>query len=141
MLSIKRAYRKLKERSWSHIYFAVDLHDTIFHANYSGVSLVTFPKSEYMLQYITKHCPEIKIILFSSCYEVDQKRYIDILSSKDIRVDFFNENPDVSNTLTGCFDKKFYYDVLLDDKADFDPERSPADVIFTIKEAKDEYKI
>ena len=34
----------------------------------------------------------------------------------------FNFNPTIENTQTGCFDDKFYFSILLDDKAGFDPD-------------------
>ena len=34
----------------------------------------------------------------------------------------FNFNPAIENTKTSCFDDKFYFSVLLDDKAGFDPD-------------------
>ena len=41
--------------------------------------------------------------------------------NNNIKHDFFNQNLSVQNTKTGCFDEKFYFSVLLDDKAGFDP--------------------
>lgn len=38
-------------------------------------------------------------------------------------VAYFNVNLDCQNTLTGDFTRKFYYDILLDDKAGFEPEK------------------
>jgi hypothetical protein len=35
---------------------------------------------------------------------------------------YFNENTAVENTATGNFSSKFYFSVLLDDKAGFNPE-------------------
>lgn len=48
-------------------------------------------------------------------------RAVDFLRSRGISVHYANENPEVGNTATGNFDRKFYFSVVVDDKAGFDP--------------------
>jgi hypothetical protein len=55
----------------------------------------------------------------SSFIEV-QEEALEFFDSHDIYFDYGNQNPEVWNTKTGCFDQKFYFSVLLDDKAGFD---------------------
>lgn len=136
--AIKRAYSKLKSRNWDHLYFSIDIHDTIAEPNYSGVSTDFYEEAISALRYLSS-LPEIKIILDSSCFESDQKTYIDLLKSYGINVHYFNENPEVSNTLTGCFDIKYYFDVQMDDKAGFDRKTDWKVVVDTVKESRDEY--
>lgn len=116
--AIETAYKKMTAKGWDKLYFAIDIHDTIAPANYSGISRDFYPEAIKFLQFLTgkKH---IKIILFSSCHKKDQEEYIKMLSEQGITIDYFNENPEVPDTLTGCFSTKFYYDVILDDKGGF----------------------
>lgn len=67
-------------------------------------------------------CPHSKIILWSSCYEHEQEKIIKFFNDSGVQVDFFNENPMFANTEYGCFDQKFYFSILIDDKAGFDPD-------------------
>lgn len=107
-------------RKWDTIYLAVDLHDTIFESNYEGLSDVYMPNAKDALQTISTY-QEIKIILWSSTYDSDISHYLEILKSDGIRVDYFNENPEAENTKGGDFARKFYFNILLDDKAGFEP--------------------
>jgi hypothetical protein len=70
------------------------------------------------------------LILWTSSYE----KYVDSVRKKlqdnyGIKFDYFNENPECINTKTGCFDNKFYYNVLIDDKAGFNPESDWLEII------------
>ena len=51
-----------------------------------------------------------------------KQRAIKNLSEYNIKIDFFNNNPEAKNTEYGDFTVKPYYNILLDDKAGFDPE-------------------
>ena len=87
---------------------------------YSSSSVVNDECIE-ALQYISS-LPETKIIIWSSAFEDDVKRVFELFEQHNITPHFFNENPLVENTSTGNFDKKFYFSLLLDDKAGFDPD-------------------
>lgn len=119
--AIKRAYSVMSERNWDTVYWAVDLHGTVITSNYeSGTYEYICEEAKLALQAISD-LPETKLILWSSMYEADQDNITNLLRSDGIRVEWFNENPDAQNTATGCFDQKFYFSVLVDDKAGFDP--------------------
>lgn len=62
-----------------------------------------------------------KIILWTATKEEKVNNiYIPYLKENFINVDYLNCNPDcISNDYT-CFDKKFYYDIMIDDKAGFE---------------------
>ena len=119
--AIERAYRTARERNWDSVYWAIDLHGVCFPTNYT--------KHEYkMVNYETwlglltiSHRPESKIILWSSAHDDEVANIIEYFAARDIKIDYFNSNPEIKNTHTGNFEKKFYFSILLDDKAGFDP--------------------
>jgi hypothetical protein len=119
--SIQRAYDVMAARNWDTIYWAIDLHGVCFASTYS--------KGNY--QFINDDClvalklisskPENRLILWSSCYPEEYQPIINFFKAHDIPILGFNENPLEKNTHSGCFDTKFYFSILLDDKAGFDP--------------------
>ena len=120
--SIERAYSLLQERSWDTIYWAIDLHDTCIKSNYvSGEYEWINEDAKRCLQLISK-LPESKIILWTSCYDEELYGILSFFFKDEIIINFFNGNPNINSTKTGCFDKKFYFSILLDDKAGFDPD-------------------
>lgn len=120
--AIKRAYEVFRARKYDTVYFAVDIHGTIVKSNCNGIADDFYSDAIYALKYLSS-CPEIKIILWSSCFKQDYQKYIELLKDRGIRVDYFNENPECPSTKVGNFDSKFYFSVLIDDKAGFDPEQ------------------
>lgn len=121
--AVLRAYRTMQERNWDTIYWAIDLHGTCFPSTYSqgGYQFIN-EQCRKTLQLLSS-LPETKIILWSGCYPDEQQSIINFFEDNDIRVFAFNENPAEKNTKSGCFDQKFYFSIVVDDKAGFDPEQ------------------
>jgi hypothetical protein len=119
--AIERAYRTARERNWDKVYWAIDLHGVCFPNNYTqNVYEFINEKAIEGLQAISNRKESI-IILWSSAWGDQQQPIVDFFDKHDILVNYFNENPLVQSTYTGCFAKKFYFSILLDDKAGFDP--------------------
>lgn len=127
--AIDRAYRIAEERNQEFIYWAIDLHGVVLKSNYEqgGYQFI----NEYarralrLLSFYYRH----KIIIWSSCYPEEQQRILDFLKFNGIEADYFNENPECPDTKSGCFSQKFYFSILLDDKAGFDPNVHWDDII------------
>ncbi len=119
--AISRAYQILHERNWDTVYWAVDLHGTVLKSNYEngGYEFIN-SAARTALAYISK-LPESKIILWSSLHNEEWDKVVQFLTEAGITVHYCNENPEVPNTSTGNFDSKFYFSVLVDDKAGFSP--------------------
>lgn len=117
--NIERAFKKGKERGYSSLYFAIDLHDVIIPGTYTrnNEGKAFYPDAKEVLQWISKHH---KIILWTSSHGGPIGQIIDWLSVNGIGVDYINENPDFKNSELNDFSKKFAFDILLDDKAGFD---------------------
>lgn len=119
--AIKRAYDVMSERNWDTIYWAIDLHGTVLKSNYEAGGYEWLDANIPVSLRALNRLPETKIILWSSVHEPDKEGVIAFFKASGIKVDYFNENPEVPNTVTGNFDQKFYFSVLVDDKAGFDP--------------------
>lgn len=123
--AIRHAYRQFEERQWDKIYVALDIHGTVADSDYHHVSQQLYNIASGPLSEIS-HLPEVDIILYSCCYPEYYQEYIKLFSRYHVNIAGFNANSAVENTKTGCFDSKFYFNVLIDDKAGFDPSMWPS---------------
>jgi hypothetical protein len=121
-LIIRKAFKIKKERNWDKIYFAVDLHDTIVKSSYKNQkeNIVVFPYAIEALKKLSDN-KEICLILFTSSHKKYLFQYFSFFEDHNINFQYLNENPECPSTLLGDFSQKFYYNVLLDDKAGFNP--------------------
>lgn len=137
--AIDRAYKVMAERGWDTIYWAIDLHGVCLESNYEqgGYKWINRDVLEGLKE--IRQRPESKIILWSSVHIQEQGHIIEFFREHDIEIDGFNCNIYERNTRVSCFDHKFYFSVLLDDKAGFDPEHDWSDIIghFNVKDYKE----
>jgi len=118
--AINRAIKKKNKRKHPFLFWAIDVHDTIIKSTYDDSRIYKFlPYAIRALQMISAD-PEMKIILYSCSYQDQMNDLIDHLKTKAIQVDYVNENPECGNSQLADFSKKFYFDILIDDKAGFD---------------------
>jgi hypothetical protein len=119
----ENARKSAKRKKWNKIYLAVDVHDTIVYGNYNHNLLPTefIGKAKEALQYLTNRS-DIELILYTCSHPNEIEKYIEFFKSHNIRFDHINENLDVPNNALGCYDKKLYFNILLDDKSGFDAE-------------------
>lgn len=119
--AIERAFEMKRSRNYDTIYWAIDLHGTCLKSNYTNGEYEFINQTTIdALQRISDR-EDSKIILWSGCYPEEQQKIIKFFHDNMINVDFFNENPLEKSTATGDFSKKFYFSILIDDKAGFDP--------------------
>jgi hypothetical protein len=134
---IKLAYKKAAARKWDRIYWAIDIHETILVPSYDSKVLgVHYPLVIESLKLILSF-PESRIILWSSLSPEDMQRhkdhiFKDIFSPKEQDCVYLNCNPECGETEYASFNQKFYFNVLLDDKAGFDAETDWKTVIDTL---------
>ena len=119
--AVERAYRIMEERGWDTIYWAVDLHGVCLKSNYETHDYEWInDDAQRVLKQISDR-PESKIILWSSVYPGEMSSIISFFEDHGIQVWCFNTNTE-PDTKVSCFGEKFYFSVLLDDKAGFDPD-------------------
>lgn len=131
-VAIDRAYSVAKQRKWDTIYWAVDLHGVCLKSNYENGSYEWINGLAQSGMRTIASRRESKIILWSSCHDDEKIEIKKWFEKQGIPIFGFNENPAEKDTVTGCFKEKFYFSVLLDDKAGFDPDQSWIGVIMGI---------
>lgn len=121
---IKNVFTVYKpKRGWKTIYWLVDVHGVIIPGSWH---------KENDFQFIDNWCPRVlrwiseqpdhRLILWTSSYKEELNKLGDWLFSRGITVDYINCNPEEKNTVYADFSFKPYFNILLDDKAGFDPK-------------------
>jgi hypothetical protein len=120
---LNRSYARYKQKGYQYWYWALDVHDVIFKGDYKvDCELQWLPNAKRALKIIAQ-IPEIKIILYTSTRKDKTQAIIDKLKNEvGLEVYGVNENPDFQTDPGNLceFDKKFCFDLMLDDKAGFD---------------------
>ena len=134
-VAIKNAFEKAKQRNWNRTYWAIDIHETMIKPNWSETTTPTefYPRAKETLQYISKR-KDIVTILYTCSHPHEIEKYLQLLSDNGIDFDHVNKNPEVKNEKYGFYDKKPYFNVLLEDKAGFDPYQDWDEVYNSLKE-------
>jgi hypothetical protein len=111
------------KKGWKYLYIAVDVHGTILRPNYSADETPTefYPNALKGMQLLSS-MQTVKLIMYTSSTPEDIEKYNTLFLENGIKFDFFNENTDVPSEGFGFFDRKPYFNMLLDDKAGFVPE-------------------
>jgi hypothetical protein len=136
LTSISNGFRKMEARGWDKIYWAIDIHDTIHKSTYQKINgninhdLYLYAEDVLIRLSRRKDCV---LILYSSGHTHDLDNYIKFFERKGINFKYVNENPEVSNNEYARFESKFYFNVLLDDKAGFNPETDWENILEYIK--------
>jgi thiol-disulfide isomerase/thioredoxin len=118
--AIEKSYKISLSKGYPKFYIAIDLHDTIMPSTYKKGKFTDFYEDAIKaLQYLSSK-PNISLILFTSTYEDDIKEFIDKMKLLNIKFDHFNSNPECPNDKLGDYSKKFYYNLILDDRGGFE---------------------
>lgn len=131
------------QRDWDTLYIALDIHGTVIKPNWDGIATEFYPDAIEGLKEICKD-PIFKIIIWTCSKEEDRLEYGRMLEEAGIPIYAINSNPETDNVLNwGDYSKKIYCNILLDDKAGFDPETDWRRIIEYLKmkrNEKTEYK-
>jgi hypothetical protein len=117
--SIFEAYRDKYRKSWDKLYFAVDLHGTVLR---NTDKIVPYRKAIEVLRKLSS-LPEIVLILFTSTRKKELKDFFKLAEKHSITFEYLNKNPECISDNQRDYSRKFYYNVLLDDRAGFNPEK------------------
>jgi hypothetical protein len=119
---IKSTFEKMKSRKWNKIYFAIDVHDTILPSNYDNKIIENFyPFAKQTLQYLSKR-DDCVLIMYSSMHSEGICKHLQFFKEHEIYFYYVNQNPEIKNTEYANFNNKFYFNILIDDKAGFEAE-------------------
>jgi hypothetical protein len=121
--AIENCLRHAEEKKWDKTYWAFDIHGTILKPNYKRdeISREFYPGAVEAMQLITKRKDIIRI-LYTCSYPHEIEQYLKYFKEHDIHFDYINENPEITDGGYGYYKDKFYFNVLMDDKAGFDGE-------------------
>lgn len=116
--TLHKQFENAKIKGWDKVYICVDIHDTIVHRNYVENVLPTdfLFGAEETLKYLSTR-KDVCLILYSCSHPHEIVKYLEFFESKGIHFKYCNENPEVPNNALGCYDKKLYFNILLDDKS------------------------
>lgn len=129
MTRINKLFRKrfayARRKQWDKIYVLVDIHDTVIESNYDKENIPNrfYEFAEDCLRKMSDS-PDFCLILWTCSHMNEIGKYIKLFADRGIRFDYVNENPEVMTQQNGygCYDSKMFADVILDDKAGFEPE-------------------
>lgn len=142
--AILKAVEVGKNRGWDTLYWAIDLHGTVIIPNWSVKEL---PKEFYPLALEgLRRIQNFKLfksvlIISSSSHPHEIEKYLEIFKKENINFSYINKNPEVQ-TLSGdygYYDDKYYFNILLEDKAGFDPYVEWFDIITLLNELEASY--
>ena len=114
----------MKDRNWDVLYIAVDLHGTMIPKDIINIDYTDFELYDYakpVLQWMSNNDKIVLIINTSTHIDERFDFMCAMYNNHNIEFSYHNGNPEVRNTKTGDFSEKFYYNILLDDRAGFDP--------------------
>lgn len=119
---ILKTFELKKKKGWDTLYWAVDIHETCIVPNYKAGEICTefYPLAKEALQRISAR-EDSTLILFTCSYPHEIEKYLEYFKSHNIHFKFVNHNPAAENTAFGFFEKKFYCNMILDDKTGFVP--------------------
>jgi hypothetical protein len=118
--AIYKAYQEKYKREWDTLYFAIDLHGTIIK-RYTGSEIIPYDWAAKTLRFLTLK-EDIVLILYTATYFNNLKPFYEWCCEEEIEFSHLNENPECPSNKMGDFKSKFYFNVLIDDRAGFDPD-------------------
>ncbi len=132
--AIRNCLNNARMKSWDKTYWAFDIHGTILHPTFKSgvVSTEFYPFAKEVMQLLSKR-EDIVRILYTCSFPLEIVEYIEYFKKHDIHFHYVNENPDVCTGAYGHYENKFYFNVLFEDKAGFDPLTDWEDVFKLLK--------
>jgi len=122
---VKTMFQHAEQKEWFETYWAIDIHGTFSIPDYRATkkTINYYPFAKEVLQILSKR-KDIILILFTSSYPKELEVYKKQLELDGIIFNYVNENPEISSSKGsfGFYKQKFYFNVLFDDKAGFNPE-------------------
>lgn len=118
--NIRKTFEDKAKRNWEKVYFCVDLHDVVIEGKYNRMNegAEFGPNAINVLQQLS-YRKDIVLILWTSSHDDAVKAILNKMKDSGIEFRYVNENPECPNTELCDFNKKLYFNILLDDKAGF----------------------
>ncbi len=120
--TFEREFNRMKLKGWPSIYVWVDIHQTMIYPNYEvgNIPKEFYPYAKETMQLLSKQ-KEISLILYTCSHPHEIIEYLEYFKQNNINFKYVNENPEVKTQEGeyGCYDKKPYMNILIEDKAGF----------------------
>ena len=135
--AILKSIKVAKRKGWDKVYWAFDIHETIILPNWKEGEIPTefYPYAMEALKLISGR-EDIVMILYTCSHPHEIVKYLELFDGNGIHFKYVNENPEVVNMRYGCYDQKFYYNLLFEDKAGFNAKKEWAYVLRLLKKLK-----
>ena len=116
-----RAWSAKVRKDWDCIYILVDVHGVLMEPDYTKPSEKIYTDCIEPLQKLTKDS-RFKLIMWTCSREEDIEKYRATFEQLSVHFDYVNRNPEVEHKdALGDYTSKLYANVILDDKAGFEP--------------------
>lgn len=134
--AIKNCFENAKRKGWDKTYWAFDIHGTMLKPTFKTgvVSTEFYPYALEVMQILSRQ-KDIVRILYTCSYPEEIVQYLKYFEANEVNFQYVNENPDVCTGAYGHYDRKFYFNVVFEDKAGFDPEVDWKEVFDLLKSA------
>lgn len=119
IFNIQRSFELKKERGWQKIYVVVDAHGTLIKPYHNTIEF--YPYANEVMRWFNNRL-DFSTILWTSSYSVEIDTILKACNNAGFFFTYVNSNPAEKNSERACLDKKFYFNVLLDDKSGFEPD-------------------
>ena len=119
VFNIEKAFADKKERGWTTLYVLIDAHGTAIEPGHDKV--IFYDGALEVLEWFNRRS-DFRTILWTSSHKDEIKAIVQAAIDKGVRFDFINSNPLEANSARACFDRKFYFNIIFDDKAGFEPK-------------------
>lgn len=122
--AIENCLRNVREKRWTKTYWAFDIHGTILKPTYqrNDISREFYPFAREVMVQLGQRKDIVKI-LYTCSYPNEILQYVEYFAANGIHFEYVNSNPEVVDGGYGYYQDKFYFNVLMDDKAGFDGEQ------------------
>lgn len=122
LCNLRRTLELRPIRNWDTLYVLIDVHGVIIPGSWHKYNDFRFISEDCIevLQWFTKR-KDFKLILWTSSHDDEIVAIIEWLNKFNIDINFVNRNPECKNTEYANFSNKPYFNILIDDKASFDP--------------------
>jgi len=134
----EKAFRLKENRNWDCIAVAVDLHGTVYRPTYDKkLTIEYYPHAKEVLQLLSKR-DDVRMYMYTCSPDQNKLKYEHNFAKDGILIEatphrIMNKMKIMGNSYQD-FSEKPYFNVLLDDKAGFDPDRDWVALLKYLKE-------
>lgn len=130
--SFDDAFARSNYKGWEYIYVLVDIHGTVFKPSYHKKEKFEYYDYAKSVLTILSERSDIKLIMWTSSTKEMTDKFLEVFKKDNIHFDYINENPEIralpTDPKSSDFSSKYYFNVGLDDKFGFDPEKDWKDI-------------